>query len=184
MEAPTDSIVLGGARSPGLCDVVGAERKKKLDVLNAYGQTGARVIYHGDELCRFSVRFRFYAAEELDEWALWSQVLYKAPAPRHGTVRDQSETKDDSATGAYSITHPLLAEIGVSEVIVESVLAPEQTDDGEWTIEVKFIEYRPPVKALAAPKGAQATPADPDPVDQDIGVLNQHVKDLFNELAR
>jgi hypothetical protein len=59
---------------------------------------------------------------------------------------------------ALEIWHPILEDLGIRAVVVENVLQPVQTADGEWTHEIKFIEYRRPQLALARPDGAQTTP--------------------------
>jgi hypothetical protein len=56
---------------------------------------------------------------------------------------------------ALDIWHPILELLGITSVVVENVLQPKQTADGEWSIEIKFIEHRPIAYALAAIEGSQ-----------------------------
>jgi len=63
----------------------------------------------------------------------------------------------------------------IKSVGVVDVGQPYQSDDGEWTIEVKFIEYRRPKITLAKPEAAKATPTDP--YDRIIDSLDQQIKE-------
>jgi hypothetical protein len=177
IEKPQDCILLGGRKSPGLCDIEGAELVRRLQVNKLYGQSGAVVRYFGDELARFSVKLRLYTPQDWDDWIDWSDLIFKPPARRGGRIKDSSETAF-LGTGAYDIVHPLLADLGIDAVIVESVSQPDQTDDGEWTITIKMLQYRAPAPALAVPKGPQASPAENDPAQLEIGKLHAQVQSL------
>lgn len=79
---------------------------------------------------------------------------------------------------ALDIWHPILEDWGVRSVVVENVLQPKQTGDGEWTIEVRLIEYRVPVFALARPEGSQAAPQDRfEALIQQADAENQALRD-------
>lgn len=56
---------------------------------------------------------------------------------------------------ALDIWHPILELLGITSVVIENVLQPKQTADGEWTVEIKMIEHRPITYALAAIEGSQ-----------------------------
>ena len=48
-------------------------------------------------------------------------------------------------------------------MLVESVSQPVRTkDDGEWSITVGFIEYRPVQRSLATPAGSDTTQLTPE----------------------
>lgn len=55
---------------------------------------------------------------------------------------------------AKDIWHPILEDLGIRSVVIEAVLQPQQTADGEWSIEIKMIEYRPPQLALTGIEGS------------------------------
>lgn len=164
---PVDYIDLGGQRSPGLAEVVGASSPRKWDERRGYGLSGAIVVFRGIGLARFSVKLRFYTPEDWAGWYAWKPVVDRPPL---GT-----------RPRALDIWHPLLEAQQITKVVVEDVGQPEQTDDGEWTVEIKFIEYRRPKIALAKPEGSQATPADP--MEAEILRLNELVLDLKHQLA-
>lgn len=153
LDEPIDWIVLGGVRSPGLADVVGANSPRKWDERGGYGLSGAIVWFHGLGLSHFSVRFRLYTDQDWEEWReFFLPLVAKPPLGKRPKALD--------------IWHPLLQDLGIRAVVVEDVLQPEQTNDGEWTAEIKFIEFRRPKFGMGKPDAAEATPADP--VEQEI----------------
>lgn len=144
---PADKIWLAQRWSPGLCDISGANSPREWEERKGYGYSGALIIFRGVGLAHFSVKFRLYTSQDWIDWALFKPLVDKPPyghRPR-----------------AIDIWHPLLVDQGIYAVGVEDLGQPEQTQDGEWTIEIKFVEYRQPKYSQATPDGAKATPADP-----------------------
>lgn len=147
LEQPVDYIKLGGVRSPGLAEVLGATSPRKWEERGGYGLSGSTVVFRGVGLCKFTVKLKLYTEEDWTAWNAWRPIVAKPP---FGT-----------RAKALDIWHPLLEQLEVKAAVVEEVSQPEQTDNGEWTITLKFIEFRRPKVALAKPEGAKATPADP-----------------------
>lgn len=154
---PQDWVDFAGIRSPGLADIVGSGSPRSWDERDSYAVAGAFLVYHGKKLSHFSVKLRLYTEADWEGW--WQLRPVLAKLPRRGQVAK-----------AIDITHPLLAANNIRAVVVEDILQPEQTDHGEWTIEIKLIEFRAPVIAAAKADGAQATPADPE--DARLAELN------------
>jgi hypothetical protein len=171
---PQDYILLASEKSPGLAEIVGANSPRKWDERKGYGFSGAIVVFRGLGLSHFSVKLRLYTQIDWDNWHDWKRLVDKPPPP--------TPAKGDGGSSGFKrprgmdIQHPLLADLGIHSVVVEDVLVPDQTDDGEWTIEIKFIEFRQPVFALSKPVAAQATPVDPD--QAEIGRLNDQANSL------
>jgi hypothetical protein len=161
---PVDYIKLAGQKSPGLADVYGGDSPRKWDERGGYGLSGSTLIFRGVGLAKFSVDLKLYTPEDWAAWHAWKPLVAKPPLGTRARAQD--------------IWHPLLEQIEVSAAVVESVGQPKQTGDGEWTITVKFIEYRKPKVSLAKPDGAKATPADPIETQVIQPLLNQ-----FNALA-
>jgi hypothetical protein len=149
---PCDYIKLAGQKSPGLADVSGASSIREWEERNGYGLTGGRSIFMRRKLSRFSVKIRLYTEEEWAEFQEWRKVVDKLPTRRGG---------NNAASGMLDIWHPLLEELDIKAVGVAEVLQPEQTEDGVWTYEIRFIEFRQPKVTLARPDAAKATPVDP-----------------------
>jgi hypothetical protein len=153
--APVDSIVLAGQKSPGIAEVIGAGSPRKFDVRKGYGLSGGFVIFRGNELAEFVVKIRLYTVEDWVAWHLWRPLVDKPPIGERARALD--------------IQHPQLEDLKIRSVVVKDVDQGEQTDDGEWTFTIKFLEYRSPKLALAKPEGSAATPRDPvDSIIEDL----------------
>lgn len=153
---PQDWVDFAGQQTPGIAEVIGASSPRKWDERDSYAISGAFLVFHGKQLAHFIVRLRLYSVEDWSDWHAFRPFI--APVPRRGRPAK-----------AIDITHPILAELGIRSVVVEDILQPEQTADGEWTIDIKLIEFRAPVFTAAKADGAKATPADPE--DQQLTEL-------------
>jgi hypothetical protein len=165
---PVDYILLADRKSPGLAEVLGAASLREWVERNGYGLTGGFSTFKRRKLAHFSVKLRLYTAQDWADWHAWKALVDKLPTRRGG---------DGPASGYLKIDHPILADLDIKAAGVEKVSQPEQTNDGEWTITIDFIEFRSPKVTLAKPEGAKATPVDP--YDAQIEALEQQ----FNALA-
>lgn len=163
LDEPADQIWLSQVWSPGLCDIVGADSPREWDERKGYGLSGSIAWFKGVGLAHFSVRLRLYTSEDWEQWAVFKPLVDRPPYGRRPRALD--------------IWHPLLVDQGIYAIGVENLAQPEQTADGEWTIDIKMIEYRLPKYSLAMPDGAAATPADP--FEQTIERLTKVATDLL-----
>lgn len=161
---PKDYILLGGQKSPGLADVSGASSPREWDERKGYGLSGSFSVFCGRRLAHFSVKLRLSTVEHWADWYAWKGIVDKIPK-RRGAGKD---------SGNLDIWHPVLEGLDIRAVGVAEVMQPEQTDHGEWTIEVKFIEFRHPRVTLAKPESAAATPNDP--IEDAIARLTEQVQ--------
>jgi hypothetical protein len=162
---PVDYILLANKRSPGFADVSGATSPRKYDELKGHGQSGATLVFLGIAPAKFTVKLRLYTVQDWADWDAWRPLVDKAPGGKKPTALD--------------IWHPHLVPLGIKSVVVESISQPEQTGEGEWTIEIVFLPYIEPTPARAKPKGSKASAAAPvDPVDQEIEGLTKQFQDL------
>ena len=168
---PCDYILLAQQKSPGIAEVVGASSPRKWDEREGFGITGSFSVFKGRGLAHFSVKLRLYTPEDWTGWAAWKPLVDKLPTRRGGSGKD---------SGVLDIWHPLLVDRDIKAVAVEEVKAPEQTDHGEWTIEIRFIEFRHPKLTLAKPEGAAATTVDPIE-EQVIKPLLEQLQELAGE---
>lgn len=163
IDTPVDKAFLGGRITPGLCDVEGANSPRNWDERDGYGLSGATVIFKGVKLSHFSIKFRLYTAEDWNDWHAFAPTVAKPPLGKRPRALD--------------IAHPITDEVQIRSVVVDDVLAPVQTGDGEWTVEVKLIEFRKPRLALAKPQGSTATPVDP--IEQQIQANSDRIAQLL-----
>lgn len=168
-----DYILLAGVKSPGLCDVKGAGRPLKWDVVEGYMMDGAALKYGGRGLASFSVTFRFYTNEELEEWRAFARRFTAMKV-----TREQGKALGSSL--ALDIMHPVLADLDITSVVLEDVGALEQTmDSGEWSATMKFKEYRP-LKATGGVVKGSENAEPPDPYDDKINGLRTVYQGLAN----
>lgn len=166
LNEPVDYAVIAGKRTPGLCDIVGANSPRKWEELDGYGLSGARLKFRGIGLSHFSIKLRLYDDRDWADWFAFRPLVERPPLGKFAKAK--------------KIVHPQLTEVGVHAFVVEDLLAPERTDDsGEWTIEIKCIEFRLPKLSLSKPDAATATPVDPQ--EQIIGDLTNQRNALADE---
>jgi len=160
--APVDYILLANRRSPGLAVVNAASSPRKWDERKGYALSGARVIFRGIGLARPIVTLRFLSSQDWLDWHAWRDLVQRPPLG----VRAR----------ALDIWHPILEDLGIVSVVVEDVLQPKQVADGEWNVDIKFIEYRRPVFTLESIGSSQERSTDP--VDRYIEALTSQVQAL------
>ncbi len=165
IEAPVDFVILAGLPSPGIAEVLGAGSPRKWDERKGYALSGASLVFKGNGLAKFTLQLRLYTIEHWEAWEAWKPLVMRPPVGERARALD--------------IYHPFLDSLEIRSVVVEDVLQPQQTDDGEWTIEIKLIEYRRPVVALARQDGSRNRSTDP--VDQYIDALSSQVQELASE---
>jgi hypothetical protein len=222
LSSPVNYALLAGVRTPGICEVVGADSPRKIDVRRSYAMGGATAVYRGIDLSRPTLMLRLYTEQDWQDWAAFAPLVLRelppdaarvaqqtqqieaARAERDGLARmiaiDPAVLGNDPATQrrirrasrradqqpgiaqrrarALDIWHPILEDLGIRSVLVENVLQPKQTGNGEWTIEIKLVEYRAPVFALARPEGSQEGPRDRfEAIIEQQSAANQALRD-------
>jgi hypothetical protein len=166
--APVDHVLLGGRRTPGLASLEGVSSPRKWDVRKPHGGHGATIVFTGTDVARFKLLIRLYTVQHWADWDAFRDTVQKVPDP--------------AAPRALDIVHPYTDAAGIRSVVVEDVLQPRETsDNGEWTIEVHLLEYRPPVRTVARPDGSSATPTLTDPVEIRIQALT--TRHQVNQIA-
>lgn len=161
--SPVDYILLANRRSPGLATVAAANSPRRIDIRRGYALSGSRPVFRGIGLASPVVTLRLYASEDWDNWHEWRELVQRPPRGERPRAQD--------------IWHPILEDQGIASVLVQDVGQPIQTSDGEWSIIIKFVEFRRPVRAIAVPDGSDDTAVDP--VEQRIDNLTAR----FNALA-
>lgn len=166
LKEPVDYAIIAGKRTPGICDIVGASSPRKWDERDGYGLSGATLWFKGVGLAHFSIKLRLYTDQDWEDWYAFKPLVERPPLGKWPKSKD--------------IHHPLLVDLGIKSIVIEDLLQAERTDDsGEWTQEIKAIEFRTPKFTLAKPDGSAATPADP--VEQEIGRLTDQYQSLAEQ---
>jgi hypothetical protein len=164
-----DYIILGGgqnggsAMSPGKAVVRGPNRPQGWDVRKGNALTGATVVPTGAELAKFTVLIEVWAGAQYDQWKQFSATyLSKASVVLPGTV----------SAKALAISHPQINDppYSITEVVVEDVVAIEETPEGTYQFEIHFLEYRKPIPAIGKPAAAIPVATKPQPTAQDVAI--------------
>ena len=170
-----DYIVLGGgsagssSKSPGRAVVKGLPRPQGWDERKGNAITGATVVPTGAPLSRFTVVITVWAGVQYEAWKIFAAAyLARAAVVTPGTV----------TTKALSIAHPMVNDppFGITEVVVENVVALEEDADGMYSYEISFLEYRKPIPAVGKPAAAIPVATPPQPTAQDKAIAANTAK--------
>jgi hypothetical protein len=146
-----DQILLATTWSPGVVKLSGHDRKVDWDIKVAPGQKGATMTRKAEQPVEFTASF--YLVRDvglgLDEFAEWDEF-----------AKLIESTVAGKTPKALVIYHPDLARVGITSVVKGTIGGMKHDDKGGATVDVKFIEYRPPQKATGSPK---ASPKKKDP---------------------
>lgn len=142
-----------GQWSPGVCEVAGAGTPRDWDIRKGYGFTGATIIYTGDNVARFDVAIRIWTQTQLDEWREFYRTFLQKPPRNVTTVTSSSPFLPTVQPKALRISHPVLDELGINDVVVEDVTQFVQIKSGVWELVVKLLQYRAPIAMLGKPSG-------------------------------
>lgn len=165
---PIDHVLIGGQWTPGLAEITGASSPRRWDERKGYGLSGSRVVFRGVGLSKFSIKLRLLTPEDWRGWEEFRPIVQRPPLG----VRAR----------AVSCWHPFLEELEIKSLVVEELLQPVQTGEGEWTIEIKCIEWRRPRPALGVPDGGENPGEEPDALDLQIERMSAEANRLAREL--
>lgn len=174
-----DFIVINGDPCPGKCTVQKPNSPRGWDERQGYGMSGATLAPKGDPLAKFSVL--------VEIWSGTDYLIWKEFCAKHFTKNVVKGGGLGSPPRALGIYHPELAAppISISEVVVEDIISNGQDEDGLWSWEIKFIQYRAPVKITQKPTGAvPAASNDAPTATTAIQRENVQLAQTLNGLAK
>ncbi len=157
-----DVIQLEGVTCPGTVRISGFDRKFRWDKKGGKGAQGETLSY-----------VMKYAAQGRLLFYVWTEAHFEAwetfvPLFKYDPTRTTLQ--------AVTIWNPLLSDVDITQVVVESIGPFEHQGAGLWTREVNVIEWNPPPKAaaVATPTAAQSGRNGP--------VVNPQAPDATNPL--
>jgi len=169
-------IILGTLLSPGIVTLSGHNRDESWDVQAAKGSEGATSVLNGKPVGTFQASFFLADQDEEDDWVAFQTLI-------------ESTTAGPKPV-ALPIYHPDLAANGYTEVCSAGVGGAVRDERGGVTIQVKFIEYRPPKpKPAASPTargggtGAPASGGGAPPYDPNAAAKRE-LAGLLDEAGR
>lgn len=169
LKNPEDKITIAKQRTPGICDIEGLGAPFDWEERGGYALSGATVVFRGKKLAHFSIKFRLYTDADWQDWYAFKPLVTRLPIGKDALGLD--------------IKCKLTEMLGIKSIVVEQVMAPMQTGDGEWTIELKVIEYRAPVFTLSKPDGSKENEKE-DPGDKRIEALRIYRQNKINAMTR
>jgi hypothetical protein len=177
---PIDYIVLAGRRSPGLATIEGVDTPRNFQERRGFGISFATLRFRGVSLAKFKVLLRLYSEQDWSDWHEWKSVVARPTI--EANPRRTATVMPRLTAPPMTIEHPILADLEITDVVVENVLQPVQTGDGEWTIEIRFIEYHAPIVALEQTQGALSR-AGSDNAENAIAANSREIALLEAELS-
>jgi hypothetical protein len=173
-----DFCILGGVVSPGLCDILDAKSKRKIDVVRGFGLSGATLVYHGTDPIEFRVRLRLSTPEEID---FYNDVFSKQLAAPVG-INASLGFVGGAITKAPSFYHSYLSAepLSVRAVVpseVSQLVQLEGADSGVFVAEFHCMQWRAHKPALASPNAAgDERPTPKDAADKIIDDLEKQIE--------
>lgn len=135
-DAPWDKLRLGIHSMPGIWEITSGECARQVDHKKTKGKDGARIKDLGLLPPRFSARGKMCSH---GDWLLLQQVMPDIHPKKKGGIKFP-----------LAIFHPAVALLGVTQIYVERVRAPE-IKDGILEIQIDMIEW------TAEPKETKTT---------------------------
>ena len=131
--------------------IKGAKRSYKWEIQDGLGIQGAVEIYRGWTPQPFSIEFFLWDSELYRAWADF-QPVFQYDATKQRTQQP------------INISHPMLANLGIRQVIVEDIGAIEMTDASSrmFSVTISLREFFPPRKIIAAAPADAASTGDPN----------------------
>lgn len=169
-DQPQDYVEFNGIKTPGLAEVVDASFPLRWDEVPTFATIGSFPRFTGKRLSHFSVKLRLYTVADWNGW--WALKPNLTKVPRRGYP-----TKENA--NALAIAHPQLAAVDIDSCVIEEIMQPVQTNDSEWTIEIKCLEFRAPTIAVGTARGAKETPND----KEDTTLNQQNAKSAALDAA-
>lgn len=130
-----DTVFLGGDQQaiPGLC-AVKAKLGRKLDSKGPAGSDGANIRDKGYKLAEVEVTVTLWTEEQ---WSVFNDML-----------DDLLALRVPRSTVPLDIRHPALRALGITQVYLEELDAPEEASNlpGAKSIKLKFLQYKPPTQ--------------------------------------
>ena len=170
--SPQDYFELDGQKSPGLATITNTKALREWKERGGFGVSGGFTVFSKVKNARPVVKIRLYPGDWA-AWHEWKPLVLRVPTRRGG---------DKPESGYLRIAHPILEDLGITAVGVESVSQPEQVEDGVWEVTIEFLQFVAPKVTLAKPDATKPKPIDP--YEAQIAALRAENRNLMDDLGR
>lgn len=147
-----DTFFLGDFSLPGKAEVkVGSGAGRKLDTRAAAGSDGWSLVDRGASPVKFTVTLTLWTQDQYDRWSEASRII----TSQLGLGRQR---------GANDVArNPVLADLNVTHAYIEEVGGLDLKGDGSATVELKFVQFKPPSRRAATHRVQPHVPPHYDP---------------------
>lgn len=183
---PEDTVFLAGRKVPGIVEIKGLSAPRDFDERQGYGEFGSPLVYKGQKLSRPMLVVRLFDEKDWADWNNFSQVVRRPPRSERRTVSaaalPQLRRALRGRANPLQIRHSLFEYFRVTRVVVKDVSQPVRDDTGVWTIEIKLIQYQPPMRVLARVDGQADDGNDPNAgLRAQIAARTERLQNLMAE---
>jgi hypothetical protein len=185
LRVPDDTVVLAGREVPGIVVIKGLSAPRDWETRMSFGMMGYRLRLKGIKPSKFSLGVSLYTQEHWDAWNEFSEVVRRPPPPDRSQVQAITSIPSlyrfiRTQGPPLRIRHALLEEYRINRVVVEDVTQPMENDRGVWTLDIKLIQYQPPVRVLST-SGGRAEDEPRTAQERQIAALTTELNGLANE---
>lgn len=140
LKDPVDFVTFAGQRTPGVAEITGLEKVFVWDERKGGGRSGSYPAYKRIDLATFTVTLRITEDDHWDAWHKLYPALSREPSGKNAR--------------AFDVWHPILEDHKITSVVIEKISQPMAMGDGEFQIEIRCKEFRPPKPSVAVVKSA------------------------------
>ena len=154
-----DVIQIAGITSPGIVRLSGFDRKFVWDKKRGKGAQGVDLSYVGKDIAQGRFVFEAWTEAHFEAWETF------IPLFKYDPTRETLE--------AVEVWNPLLSDVDITQIVVESIGPFEHQGAGLWRRAVNVLEWKPPPKAAAVATptrslyGGGISPSAPNPQAPD-----------------
>lgn len=184
MRNPDDTVVLAGREVPGIVVIKGLSAPRDWETRMSFGMMGYRLRLKGIKPSKFSLVVSLYDEEDWDAWNEFSEIVRRPPPPDRSQIQAITSIPSlwrfiRTLGPPLRIRGPQLDEYRVNRVVVEDVTQADENDRGTWTLEIKLIQYQPPVRVLST-SGGRAEDEPRTAQERQIAALTTELNGLAN----
>jgi hypothetical protein len=168
---PQNFALVGGKRTPGpVCELTGAALKRQWDKQKPSGSSGGRLVFKGRDFSEFTMRLMLLTSDDFAAWDVFKQILEQPP---------RLDAAGRRVLSGLDFAHPQTEDVGIRAVVLGERPQLVQGNTGDYTVDIKFIEYRDPEPVHARARGSRNSD---DPVDREIDALRRQGDALATQI--
>jgi hypothetical protein len=161
---PWEIVELAGEKLPGLCRVTAPQSKYRLDTQSTNGVDGGEIVLRGYEPGALGFDCTVWTPAQWERLQAVIKKLWEKPGKIVGTTSSKqtaAQTKTEAQLAekrALGIVHPALQLLGITRVVIESIVPPEPGPAPQsMVVTFRLQEFVPPVAKTAKARKVAGT---------------------------